>query len=447
MGGGKTQTTQVVADSSDSEGTQQTTQAAADPADKEETADTKAMEADASMYEVTEPITIQWWHSVEDQHSWVVEEVVNDFNNSQDLITVEPVYVGSYIEANEALVTAQAAGQGLPAVCVAQTSYLAGYGAGGLPEDLGPYAAATGYDLDDFSTGMLLASQYEGKQVSLPFLISTQAIYYNKDIAEAEGIEIPEDWSGMDEFLEKAAANGRTGLSIPGWGEWYFETFFLNNGLKIINDDQVSTDLGSETGLKLAHQFKDWHDKGWVYWCNNGSDASSNMRQSFIDGRSFAVCHTSAMYTTYVDSCDFEVGMAWLPGSDGRKNQELGGCFLLIPAKNDQATKNAAWQFLAYLCGKETNMKWVNATGYLPTRNSVLTTEEGEAYLAEKPAFQCIFDNLNLIYPVIQHSGWNQLATVWRNCMIEIMYEDVDVDEKIAAMAEEINEVLEDAAE
>ena len=77
----------------------------------------------------------------------------------------------------------------------------------------------------------------------------------------------------------------------------------------------------------------------------------------------------------------------------------------------------------------------------------MLTTEEGEAYLAEKPAFQCIFDNLNLIYPVIQHSGWNQLATVWRNCMIEIMYEDVDVDEKIAAMAEEINEVLEDAAE
>ena len=51
---------------------------------------------DASMYEVTEPITIQWWHSLEAQYSDVVDQVVNDFNSSQDLITVEPVYVGSY---------------------------------------------------------------------------------------------------------------------------------------------------------------------------------------------------------------------------------------------------------------------------------------------------------------------------------------------------------------
>ncbi len=427
---------------------QQTTQeAAADSSGSgEAAAETEAAEAaDASMYEVTEPITIQWWHSIEDQHSWIVEEVVNDFNSSQDLITVEPVYVGSYAQVNEALVAAHAAGTGLPAVTVANTPYVAEYGAGGLTEDLGPYAAATGYDLEDFSAGMLLASQYEGKQVALPFLISTQVIYYNKDIADAEGIEVPEDWSGMDEFLEKAAANGRTGLSIPGWDQWYFETFYLNRGLNIINDDQVSTDLGSEAGLELAHQFKDWYDKGWIYWTDNGSDASSNMRQSFIDGKAFAVSHTSSLYTTYVDSCDFEVGMAWLPGYNGSKDQEIGGCVLLIPSKNDQATKNAAWQFLCYLCGKETNMKWASATGYMPTRNSVLTTDEGKAFLEEKPAFQCIFDNLNLIYPRIQHPGWNQLATIWKNYMIEIMYEDVDIDSKIADMAEEIDEVLEDA--
>ena len=61
------------------------------------------------------------------------------------------------------------------------------------------------------------------------------------------------------------------------------------------------------------------------------------------------------------------------------------------------------------------------------------------------PVFPTIFDNLNLIYPRIQHPGWNQLATIWKNYMIEIMYEDVDIDSKIADMAEEIDEVLEDA--
>ena len=400
---------------------------------------------DASFYEVTEPITIQWWHALEDQYSQTVKDVVDGFNNSQDLITVEAVYIGSYSQLNEALVAAHAAGTGLPAITAANTPYVAEYGSGNLTEVLDPYIAATGYDVDDFGAGMIAATQYQGKQVALPFLISTQVIYYNKDLADAEGITIPEDWSEMDAFLEKASANGRIGLSIPGWDQWYFETFYLNHGLNIINEDQVSTDLGSETGLKLAHQFKDWFDKGWVNWTDMGSDASSNMRQGFIDGKAFAVSHTSSLYNNYVKQCDFEVGMAWLPGFDGHKDQEIGGSMILIPSKNDQATKNAAWQFMMYLCGKDVNMKWATETGYMPTRNSVLKTEEGVAFLAEKPAFQCIFDNLDLIYPRIQHPGWSQLASTWMNKMSEIMYEGSDVDSTIAGMAHEIDEVLADA--
>ena len=409
----------------------------------------EAAAADPASFEVTEPITIQWWHALEDQYSETVQEVVDDFNNSQDLITVEPVYVGSYAEVNEALVAAHAAGTGLPALTVANTPYVAEYGAGGLTEDLTPYIEATGFEIDDFGKGLVDASSYDGKQVALPFLISTQVLYYNQDMADELGITIPENFADMDAFLEQASVIGadgtteRYGTVVPGWDQWYFETFYLNNGVKIVNDDQVSTDLGSEAAVSLVNKFKEWCDKGWIYWAN-GTDASSIMRQNFIDGKAFSVIHTSSLYNTYVDLCDFEVGMSWLPGGD-TKNQEIGGCVLLIPAKNDQATKNAAWQFLSYLCSKEVNMKWATETGYIPTRNSVLETEEGQQFLAEKPAFQCIFDNLDLIQPRIQHSGWNQLATIWMNYMAEMMIEDVDIPEMIEMMVEEIDEVLADS--
>ena len=409
----------------------------------------EAAAADPASFEVTEPITIQWWHALEDQYSETVQEVVDDFNNSQDLITVEPVYVGSYAEVNEALVAAHAAGTGLPALTVANTPYVAEYGAGGLTEDLTPYIEATGFEIDDFGKGLVDASSYDGKQVALPFLISTQVMYYNQDMADELGITIPENFSDMDAFLEQASVIGadgtteRYGTVVPGWDQWYFETFYLNNGVKIVNDDQVSTDLGSEAAVSLVNKFKEWCDKGWIYWAN-GTDASSIMRQNFIDGKAFSVIHTSSLYNTYVDLCDFEVGMSWLPGGD-TKNQEIGGCVLLIPAKNDQATKNAAWQFLSYLCSKDVNMKWATETGYIPTRNSVLETEEGQQFLAEKPAFQCIFDNLDLIQPRIQHSGWNQLATIWMNYMAEMMIEDVDIPEMIEMMVEEIDEVLADS--
>ena len=81
-----------------------------------------------------------------------------------------------------------------------------------------------------------------------------------------------------------------------------------------------------EAAVALVNKFKEWCDKGWIYWAN-GADASSIMRQNFIDGKAFSVVHTSSLYNTYVDLCDFEVGMSWLPGGD-TKDQEIGdACF------------------------------------------------------------------------------------------------------------------------
>lgn len=401
----------------------------------------------ADSYEVTEPIKIIWWHALEDQYTDLVNEVVDGFNASQDLITVEAQYIGAYKDINEALVAAVAAGTGLPAVCVANTDYVAGYGANGVFEDLGPYIAATGYDIDDFSTGLVLSSQYQGKQVALPFLHSTQIIYYNKTVADAAGLTVPEDIADFPAFIEAGAqAIGGLGLGIPGWDQWYFETLYLNEGVDIITEDNTC-DLDSETAIGVTNMLKSWVDNGTAAFYV-GTDASANMRQGFYDGSTFAVLHTSSLYNTYCSKVaeGIEVGMAWYPAaSTGMKNSEVGGCVLGIPAGNDQATKNAAWQFLQYLCGKEVNMKWAKGTGYLPTRNSVLTTDEGVAFLQEKPAFQCIFDNLNLINPRIQNAVWSQLATTWKNYMDLMINQGEDIVDSSADMVVEINEILEDA--
>lgn len=400
--------------------------------------------ADPGQYEVTEPITITWWHALEDQYTADVERIVKGFNDSQDLITVEPQYIGAYKDVNEALVSAHAAGSGLPAVCVANTDYVAQYGANGVFEDLGPYIAGTGYDVNDFSAGLLLSSQYEGKQVAMPFLHSTQVIYYNKTMADEKGITVPEKIEDFEAFLKAGAeACGGYGTMIPGWDQWYFETMYLNEGVKIITDDNTC-DLNSETALKVTQQFRDWYDAGLIAW-PFGPDASAGMRQTFYDGKTFSVMHTSSLYNNYVDKCDFEVGMAWYPAATtGGKNSEVGGCVLGIPAKNDQATKNAAWQFLQYLVGKEVNMDWAKVTGYIPTRNSVLTTDEGVKFLEEKPAFKCVFDNLNLINPRIQNAAWSELATTWKNYMDNMMNQGGDINSESEAMVEEIDEILAD---
>lgn len=400
--------------------------------------------ASADMYAVTEPIEIVWWHALEDQYADLVAEVVDEFNNSQDLITVKAEYIGAYKDVNEKLIAANAAGTGLPAICVANTDYVAQYGANGVFENLDGYIAATGYDVDDFSSGLLLSSQYDGKQVAMPFLHSTQVIYYNKTLADANGITAPTKIEDFEAFLKAgAAACGGYGTVVPGWDQWYFETLYLNEGVEIITDDNTC-DLNSETAQGVTSMIKGWCDSGLAYLVT-GTDASANMRQKFYDGQTFSVMHTSSLYNAYVNKCDFEVGMAWYPAaSTGNKYSEVGGCVLGIPANNDQATKNAAWVFLQYLVGKEVNMKWAEGTGYMPTRKSVLETEEGVAFLQAKPAFQCIFDNLDLINPRIQNDSWSELATTWKTYMDIIMNQNGDVASNSDDMVVEIDEILAD---
>ena len=385
--------------------------------------------------------------TLESQYDDLVADVVKKFNETQSLITVEAQYIGSYKDINEALVAAHAAGTGLPAIAVANTDYVASYGDSGLFENLDPYIEGTSYDTDDFSAGLLLSSQFEGKQVALPFLHSTQVIYYNKTMADANGWTIPEKIEDFTPFLaEVHKTAGVYGTVVPGWDQWYFETMYLNEGVQIITDDNTC-DLGSDTALGVTSMIKDWCDAGDAYFAA-GTDASATMRQNFYDQKTFSVMHTSSLYNNYVDKCpDFEVGMAWYPAaSTGDKNSEVGGCVLGIPSKNDQATKNAAWQFLQFLCGKEVNMEWAEGTGYLPTRNSVLETDEGKQFLEKKPAFQCIFDNLNLINPRIQNSAWSELATTWKNYMEVIMNQGGDVNSNSEDMVTEIDEILADHA-
>lgn len=401
----------------------------------------------AKSYEVTKPIKIQWWHALESQYAPLIDRVIADFERQNPLIKVEAVYQGSYKDLNEKLIAAHAAGTTLPALTVANTPYVAEYGASGVCENLDPYIKATKFDIADFGAGLRQASSFGGKQVSLPFLISTQIMFYNKDMADAEKIRLPETWAEMDAFMKKASkvsggTTQRYATVFPGWDQWYFETFFLNNGVNIVNPDKETTDLGAPAAIAVASKLKQWCDDKTAYWAY-GKDASSVMRQNFIDGKTFSVIHTTSLYNMYASNCSFNVGMHYLPGAKTR-DSEIGGCVLLIPRKTSQEAKNAAWKLLTYLTGKDVNMLWARETGYMPTRNSVTKTAEGKAFLAEKPAFKAVFDNLDHINPRIQHPAYTALSKIWMQELAKVIIEGGDMQGAMAKASKLIDEALQD---
>ncbi len=404
----------------------------------------------AQSYEVTEPITIQWWHAHEDQFSEQIKYMVDKFHEANPLITVEPVYIGSYGEINTQLIAAVASGE-VPALSTCNTSYPAAYGAAGICEVLDPYIEATGYDVKDFGEGLIASTSYNGQQICLPYLISTQVMYYNKTVAEAEGIAMPKTFDEMEEFLKKATvfnADGTTkryGTVFGGWDYWYYEMLYKNNGVKVINEDGVTTDLNGEAALYITNKINEWIKAGYAYYAY-GTDASPNMRQLFWDGGAFSVFHTSSLYDTYVKSSKFEVGMAWLPGgNDGETfKSEVGGAAILIPARASQAQKNAAWQFLTFMTSPEINLYWADATGYFPTRQSVLKTDAVKDYLTRKPAMESVMSMSAWINPRDQHPVYDTVANLWRHALAKIFVEGAPVQETLDQLALEVTENLED---
>ena len=171
--------------------------------------------------------------------------------------------------------------------------------------------------------------------------------------------------------------------------------------------------------------------------------ASERMRQDFVDQKSFAVSHTSSVYDIYEETCNFEVGMAWLPGQNTKYGMVMGNV-ILIPAKASQNEKNAGWALLEYLTSRDINMTWTNLTGYMPTRKSVINTEDGRKFLTEKPEFRLLIENMDLIQPRIGHEAYDMVGRIWRSHLTEMISQNIDPAVHMKKMVEEINETLGD---
>ncbi len=407
--------------------------------------------AKAGKYDVTEPIKITWWHAHEEQLTPYLNHMVTEFQKKYPLIKVEPVYIGKYEEINTQLIAAVASGN-VPALCSANTSYPASYGAAGICEILDPYIKASKFNIADFGPGLIASTSYDGDQICLPYLISTQVMFYNKTKADAEGITMPKTFNDMEAFLKKATifkkdgTTARYGTVFGGWDYWYYEMLYKNNGVELIRKNGT-TDVNSKKSIEITTKIKEWIDKGYAYYAY-GTSASNNMRQLFWDGGAFSVFHTSSLYDTYLQQVkgSFEVGMAWLPGGmDGKSfKSEVGGAAILIPAVASQKQKNAAWQFMMFMASPEMNLYWADKTGYFPTRQSVIGTNAYQEYLNRKPAMKNIVSMGKWINPRNQHPAYDTAATEWRHTLAKIFNEGAPVKATLDTLAKKVNEIVED---
>ena len=119
-----------------------------------------------SKHAVTEPVTIEFWYAGSGNEEFY-NQVAEEFNSSQDKVTVVPVCGGNYAAINEQIIGAQAAGTGLPGISVVNYSTLPNYVQSGVAEPLDDYLADYQVDMNDYIPGFLSVGNYDGVQFGM----------------------------------------------------------------------------------------------------------------------------------------------------------------------------------------------------------------------------------------------------------------------------------------
>lgn len=404
----------------------------------------KSTEPQVSPYEVTKPVTITFWHSLTAEMLTAMETYLAEYHDSQKLVTVKPEYVGGYTVLNEKLVAAQAAGSGLPAISVINVPLISKYADSGLTEVLNPYIEATKFDLNDFYPGFIDQLTIDGNINAMPFMISSQVFFYNATKVKEAGLTFPTEWKDMDAYVT-ALYNK---YKVPAWtmngaDNAYFYNLFINRGAHMINEDGKSTGLDSEIAMDTIKTLKNWAQKGYIKW-NYGKDSANNMTSAFLAQETLGAVYTTTLTDTYLQQADFEVAIGLNPNEKTAYASVAGGT-LIIPAKNDQLVKSGAWDFMKFLLSPSINRSWAISTSYLPTRKSVLDSEEDiQLFVKTLPPMEIVVRNLDRMAKKIQHPLFDSVGDIFEAYMAEIMNEDVNVEERVAAMCKEINALLTD---
>ena len=421
-------------------------------ADEPQTADTAAVPEEVTAakgndaYEVTEPVTIEFWHTLEEMYRDDFNELVDEFEKENPNITVNVSYQGRVGEILEKILAANIAGDGLPDVFPIHSSEIQVLAENGVVENLDPYIAGNGTDVSKISMSDVYAR--DGSQYGLTWTITGMCWFYNQTIADQEGIQLPKTWDEMDGFLRKAAiinADGTTeryGMWIGGWDSYYFTWMLWNNGVLVIDEDGNTT-INSEKAQQTVAQIKQWIDEGLMMW-GYGSNGSTNMRQAFWDGQVFAIVHTSSQYMNHYDNMKqkgYELGAYFPPAGSDQDTTEVFGMCLSIPTKSDANKKAAAYKLIEYLTSEDVNLKMAEFTGFLANGTDVMASENGQEYLEENPAMKNIYERIGDMTVAIQLPCYPEVTDVLEDGLALIFLENHDVKEQLDEMAYQITDL------
>ncbi|MDX8046499.1 ABC transporter substrate-binding protein [Gracilibacillus sp. S3-1-1] len=400
---------------------------------------------------------VTFWHAMGGALEEALEEIVDNFNHSQDEIQVNAEYQGTYDEALTKFHTIAGTDEAPTMIQVFEIGTMSMVNSGQI-EPIQNYVDNDGYNMSDLEENIINYYKIDDQFYSMPFNSSTPVMYYNKDAFEAAGLD-PENPPATYEEVEAASKQIKennpdmNGFALQAYG-WLFEQLLANQGALLMNNDNGRSDTPTEIG------FSDEQGKSIFQWVENmiNDDTFANygtngddMVAGFLAEDVAMFLQSSASARGVVDQADFEVGVAFLPHPENveREGVVIGGASLWMVDDNDQAEKDAAWEFMKYLQTPEIQAEWHVGTGYFAINPDAYDEPIVQETYEDLPQFKVTVDQLQSTESSYATQGAiMDMIPEGRRIMetaLETVYNGGNVDDAYQTAVEQFNQAIENA--
>ena len=352
--------------------------------------ETKATET-VKTEKAEEPVEVEFWYAGGKTAVGVVQEIIDNFNASQDKYTVTAVTQADYSETYQKL-QAGIAGKAAPDLVLLEPDTAKVLYKKGLVETLNGYMDTDEeFQKDDYLPVFFDCGVDEtGDVFAMPAYGTTQVLYYNIEAFEKAGVK-PEEIKTWQDLAEAAKAIQETGEFEygwePMWGPGNLIDAAFSNGASVFNEDGTQVTINSPEWVEVWEAFRTWiHDEktmaihfggqGWEYWYNTIDDVLANKAGGYTGSSG--------------DQADLDFSIvaameqpAW--DEDSQSSPVAEALTLSVLESSSDEEKQGAYEFMKYFMDAESQTKWTMATDYIAVNTNIQDNPEYIAYTEKNP--------------------------------------------------------------
>lgn len=373
----------------------------------------------------------------------VVQALITDFEARHPNIKVR-VQPLPWTSAHEKLLTAFV-GEATPDLCQLGNTWIPEFVALDALEPLDAWIARSPVvHPDDFFSGIWATNVIDSATYGVPWYVDTRLFFYRTDILKEAGFdETPRTWDEWEEALAQVKATvGDDNYAILLPVNEYEQPIILalQQESGMLRANGTYGNFESDDFRKAFTFYIDMFRNGWAPEVSNTQ--ISNVWQEF--GRGYFAFYVTGPWNIgeFRRRLPEEVQDHWmtapLPGpTAGPGTSVAGGASLVMFRRSEH--KAATWQLIEYLTLPETQIRFHELLGNLPSRREAWN----DPVLAENPYTHAFREQLRHVRPTPQVPEWERIATQIRLHAEEVVYGRLTIDEALASLNRTVDQILE----